>query len=1820
MNHQRLSSILSLGDNVALYSLLTDLNIKLSGSADALADFDYTLCLEQLIDLVDRVSKAQQAPGLDVTPEITSISLTTIKLVSSNLLLAFAHLPMKVFDFANKLLGGVSEDTSNPVQFKINTLLLVDLFQLFPSVLGSLNNFAAQQIYKYLKKKPQVSASIVYLLAVVVGNSTKLDMDDKFQQKLLKIASKNVVLTMERDDPTVAEPSTASSDLTTSILLKRNYYILLKNLLILSVSTHYETLLAQTASSSGPSSSALSKAKPDSLMNSQHVYQLSLLNSYEKVIHSGLSNYEREVRLVTVELVANLLINFIPTGKFNAIQYLLDQYKLPLLNNWDLKLTRQVDDITTMDHLDEETKRSNTFSTHDSSSIINTSTNLLLRQSSVIESLLLYIQLEQVQNLDYLSTNLITILDGILTKFGELNLSLNHFQNQEWNKTLLQWTAVIAWMIKECGNSCHDMLMNFVYERFYERQPDNTVSPVIATSKSKKRESGIFGFKGKSKSDKEKEGKMKEINPYKNSYQCHLLLKIVDQLIPLGVSGAVDEKEEQVSIASESETTTADVIDETVSHSSSFIREILFKLIINDNSYIRTYSLETLLIYSSFHSVEVNKLILKAFKLINTEFKQTNLSNPTSTNENISSTSSIRLINYSLTLSALIKHSTYTSIQTSTIIKILSFCTQNLKQQLKNSGDCYMKSSCWIILTALITMYNESEFVKLNSSQFLVFWKSLLTSQYLGGLEISDVVDNLRIRNFALCCLLNYLNTADLTPESLKQFQLLLAKSYNYITYLENSYEVVGQTTTFNHQFFNQADYNVDLLNNIQYSNYDVQQFSNEKAMISLILYHKKILLQSYKKIGGFLKNDINSNMVIFLLKLFSDNKIFCRTTLGDFNVKEVKGKKKGAVAVTDSDDEQWLFYDDANYEFGVTSRKLDAINAEPVTGDIFYNDPFDSPPANDWTGYFNQIAFANASSSSIYDPNVFIVSNLESTTLVTSLIDLSIDLFQIVFPYFPLKIQMSLLEQMRNSLTSKTTDPFRLKAISINISMVLNGLSRKLKSTKSLTFDKLIISTMLDILSKINGNKRLIKINAETFGELTTVENAQTQISKCINDIVETLDPLKRGESILKIANVFKVTSFGLGEIYGVISQLLNDPNPIVYHYTLESCVMIFEKAPLENHLEVIEKIFDNHCLNDSFGSDIQSKILINSKCKYGSIGITSKILKLAITLLGPNLRESTDSIRSHIKNLIILLNAGIGCATIEDSFEVSKQLLLMFQELIIFDPTLIEDEVKYISKYLDFVISKNLKIGIHSNSPTSLYSDALFPFNSSFELYKLAYSCYCEMMKILGPEAILNNELVNLLWISLNLKPCQELKEMIRFWMQSSVETGNWFNTLSGIFKFSAKKLVSQFMELNYQQKLLPLLQRQKKKHNNSGSGLDFNDEESQNIVNEESSTNGANKNEPITWEFKLFILDLLNELLSLATRNPKLKLHLKGKIQDIVNISFLGSTSPINSVRKQGIHLLDKALGLFGDTPDPLYPSVSILEQQQAQIISALMPCFLSECDAELLVETINILSKFINLPRIKFYSKQRILKTLIDLLEEISSNKFLRFDYLENLSEYNKKSIQLAILNCWAILRLDLERSHGSVSEEDGEETGLAQILKKYSKLLISLWIVVLREFSTIKYEEPKLYDEISIYGNYWINFISVLSLEMEDKSSYVHSSLGNDSGNFFFILFSQCVESLVKGRNSDSGNTNDFEVVGVLKTINRLVKSSDELVVNYIFNDEIFGELIDLFDRIILIDDDLEVQCQLIEILNETFKVAISRGQLNEGGTSTSFLS
>lgn len=1817
-------------DKFEVYEYLIDLDIKLGRNSEVELPVDYNVAFRQLTRLInvfcdtrpemlEKGKSKQHEMANSISPEVAGqFSVSVFTLLSRNLVSVLTALPNKVYDTANNLLPYITVDESGDLTLsgEVASIVLISVFEHFPNHLTALINFTATQLYKILKKNLYVNCNIVYLLSVVLKSAVKSDIDDKFQAKWIKLLLK--AITQSRIEVPVSKYDSANENEEMSIPVVEYYILSMKSILILLVASNYQQLLDVSTSSSG------TKMKPESILTLQNQFQTSILATHEKLFQFGFQSQFKEIRVAMVDMLANLLLSFVETGKFSPIDYLIELYPMPDLNLWDLQLTNKL--TLESDNIFESKKDSEKNASHDSPSIIQSNTEMLLLQIGCVETVVVYVQLVSLQDWDFFPSYICKILDSILISFGDLAL-VGHIQSQQWSRTLEQWLNVVKFLVQEGGSTVHEILAIYVVQKLTLLQSEALDGGNHLSTKASRRQSLIFNFKPRK--SKLKGPVNATILPYSNPYQMKLILQIIELLLPYGVdfdslaynkpadneSGnePQNESEEDIELAEEKESDTL--------KRNSYISDLLLSLICNENEYIRNYSLSTLLKYAEINFSDSNQLTLAAFLGVSQIFtaseagkESTEWANQT----NVASSISTRMLGYSLALLALIKQSNTTVLQNSTIAKILSFCTQNLKHNSNVAKKTIHNASCWIILSAIVTYYSDSEFVKLNSSQFLVFWKSLLTSQFISsdltlGSEnglLHEIVSNLKLRSLSIICLLNYINSVAMSPDLSKQLQFLLVKAHKYLIYLESNLTTIGGITSFNPLQFNEGEYNPNMINNLIFSNFnDAKSLPVEKQLISLILYNKKVILQGFLRLSSSLKSDVNSSLVVLLFKIFADPKAFSKLQNRDVAKEKTKSSKGKLTVSTPAHEYKGLLLldDEQSYNFGVTSKfnsastVLDELNSDfPPAKDLSLENNVISisrvevnmheTSSKCWLEVFENVMNLPLSHNINHDPASFLqhgysTYNRAPTNLITSLVDLSIEVFQRVFPNLSYKIQFSLLEQLRAAVSPKNIDPLRKRALQVNISVALHGLVKNFIKTKTHLDEQLVIILIQTIEQVQVSMNSLVEISADTIGLATTLltkQKTEEIVSKYVNDIVNDTDPFSRGMLILSLSKICQHSQVGVSETFNVISQLIVDPHPVISFYSISAAANVMEISigndSLSNSfIEMVHAKF----LSSSSELSVSNSVAPNLLSQFNTMETVTHLLKICTTSLGPTLKDANTVLKQKLKHLMVSISYGIGCSSMTDYVSSLQNLLGICQEVVIFDSDLISGLPQWIHAFCNRLITSNINIGVGILSPTSVGSSAPFPLTTSKDLYDDAYSCIVELTKLGFPT--LTKDSLSLAWISMELRPSCSVKELISFWIDSQVEV-KWFSQLSTLFKLSRKKLVGTFVTTNFQRKLVPSLQRRKKSVDNA---INFQDEEVQNIVNEDAAV--EEKNEQINWEFKIFVYEMLIKLMASTETSKSMTEELIPRLQEIVRMSFIGTTSPILTVKLKGVELLDKTLSLFGEMEDPLYPSVSILEQQQAQIISALIPCFGADSDANVMVRAINVSSKFVNLPRIKFYSKERILKTLAFLLEEISSNKFIKFVLLEGMAEYGKKAVQLAILNCWAVLKINLEEQEGLL------EPDFQDILDKYSTLLTSLWILALKDLSTIKYSLPNL-KEIKLYSTYWLNFVGVLSLELEKNHQAMSEVLKEEEGDFFFVLFCQCAESLIKNQS----------VPQVLISVNRLLQVKD--LVSTLFNDEIFGEVIDLVDRLVLMEDDSALKCEVLDTVKILFVSFISMNE------------
>jgi hypothetical protein len=184
------------------------------------------------------------------------------------------------------------------------------------------------------------------------------------------------------------------------------------------------------------------------------------------------------------------------------------------------------------------------------------------------------------------------------------------------------------------------------------------------------------------------------------------------------------------------------------------------------------------------------------------------------------------------------------------------------------------------------------------------------------------------------------------------------------------------------------------------------------------------------------------------------------------------------------------------------------------------------------------------------------------------------------------------------------------------------------------------------------------------------------------------------------------------------------------------------------------------------------------------------------------------------------------------------------------------------------------------------------------------------------------------------------------------------------------------------------------------------------------------------------------------------------LQQRIADVVRIAFSASTAGVVQLRIRGLKIIDQVLKLFGKTPDPDFAEVTLLEQYQAQIGSALTPAFAADSSPELAAEAVNVCATFIATGIVTDVDRMgRILKLLVSALENFSSeSETAAIGDLKGLSSNAQVMVKMAVFSAWAELQI-----------ASAEQSYLVDVLKPHIAKLTPLWLASLREYARLRFE-------------------------------------------------------------------------------------------------------------------------------------------------------
>lgn len=576
-------------------------------------------------------------------------------------------------------------------------------------------------------------------------------------------------------------------------------------------------------------------------------------------------------------------------------------------------------------------------------------------------------------------------------------------------------------------------------------------------------------------------------------------------------------------------------------------------------------------------------------------------------------------------------------------------------------------------------------------------------------------------------------------------------------------------------------------------------------------------------------------------------------------------------------------------------------------------------------------------------------------------------------------------------------------------------------------------------------------------------------------------------------------------------------------------------------------------------------------------------------------------------------------------------------------------------------------------------------FPCTTSFKLLNMSLESAFQLFKLEDQE-IIDNDFEKLLWISLEMDPNNEsIKNIVRILMEDSMnknteERFQWFNKLITYFNISKTTLVAPLMKV-FEKRInnggmyfhnpidqVKKLSNNKKigsKDGNSKSpvpsnemndniedaeetltsehikpiikkNIDDDDKNNDDDNDDDYSNNlkvGINEddmihildlsNEQVSWKFKLFIIEMLNKLLTYCETDFKLKTSLSKKIPEFIRISFISSSSNLITLRISSLKLLGKIIELYADLTDPLYPDISILDQQQAQIMSTITPSFNIGSTVELAGEGIVLSSKFISSNVTEIKKLNRIIKILTNSLESIAGNskinkedeeKSIMIGEIPILTKKSENKIKIYVLQAWARMLILHENNNKNNSSEE-----LNLLINSYIKILIPLWVYSVREYAMIKYGTYNGYDEsnegldLKIYEGCWIDFIESICIVINDDKyyGYLVSILGDDIGKLFMVIFSLCLEYITKRSSKTSINYNPDDL-RVLISLKRMMKL--ELSIKILFNDYIFSEFVDIINKLILVSNDsssIQILTLITDLLKDIFLMYFNDLKLNQ---------
>ncbi|GME34728.1 Armadillo-like helical protein [Neofusicoccum parvum] len=1130
--------------------------------------------------------------------------------------------------------------------------------------------------------------------------------------------------------------------------------------------------------------------------------------------------------------------------------------------------------------------------------------------------------------------------------------------------------------------------------------------------------------------------------------------------------------------------------------------------------------------------------------------------------------------------------------------RVLQQATTLLKSS--SSSDIRISSTqiqvAWILIGGLMTL--GPNFVKIHLSQLLLLWKNALpkplNKDSMTSRNLLDLSFLAHVRECALGSVLTFLefNSRLLTTDVTKRLAAMLQNTTMFLNSLP------AKKTT--------DDMSQRLSSALQLHDFD--------------LMVRRRVLQCYTKLvnlspPGNSEMLLQTNLLPFAVSSFADPDNYAPSSLS----VSIASSASTFESIWDVGD---------NYGFGVTGL-VQGFDLKPLAGEL------GESGRRHWT---SKPGPENAVDATLLSPvcnarehdsiSLYIGKDTDNDELpdppATEVVNAALNLFAILLPLQTPKVQESILEQITSfmSANSLQRDPARKAAMTVNIAAALLGaLKVANKETLSAAGDlkgqavEKVMQEMLHTLI-VDTDQYVRNVACEALGRLCSSSGnlfTTAEVNFLVEQIVANREPNVRAGCAVALGCIHSqlggmAAGFHLKNILGILMSLASDPHPSVHFWALDSLSRVSDSAGLSfsgyvtSSLGMLAQLY----MSESHNEEVSSLASSNMEVDLPTPAVITRCVDSIINVLGPDLQDL-----SKARDLIM---------TLISQFLHESDLLVLVESL-----RCQEHLSLYAPGHMEFAIYvKRLQKDLDSPSP--LIKD-------------MAIDGLHNLMRRNAEEVIntANPGLEDQLWLILNQNPHHEvIRSMLRNWLQQTAlsNTAEWVQRCNTALTKIMKQPENNANAPPSKPKTahttgVPELQDEEVAGFAAASGAQ----------NDESGGINESTQELLNWQVRTFAMDLLSELLTIIGRDYAIKGEdskpqeaLQARVADVVRIAFSASTAGVVGLRLRGLRIVDQVLKTFGKTPDPDFPEVTLLEQYQAQIGSALTPAFAADSSPELAADAVNVCATFIATGIVTDVERMgRILKLLVQALENFSADsETASIGDLKGLSSNAQVMVKMAVFSAWAELQIASK-----------EQKYLVDVLRPYIAKLTPLWLSSLREFARLRFEPDisttaaagslsgsldTIYAALNretllkFYQDSWLNLVDAIASLIDEDAEFVFDALDgkeldeeDESGDgpkakkpaadinyrdepvaFFFVLFGLAFEALVTtGRpssaDSQSNKEHTLEILNALKNILKPSVSG-----HAIYQEVVFSETMDMLDRLVLTEG-LDVQAVIVKI-------------------------